>query len=90
MRVVTVTKSQRPQTRTIVSSDITIHGNTVKEVTIVVPFQDVPKELYITFNEQELRDMLSPFEAAREFNDILRGKNTPNTPDSSGTSGSLV
>lgn len=76
MKATTLTKSNRPQTRTIVSSEFTIKSSRPYELIISVPYQDSAKDLIITFSGQELRTMLDEIETHNSFLEAL--KPTPN------------
>lgn len=62
MKAATLTTSKRPQSRTIVNSEIKSLTCKGKELTVSAPLQDSPKNLLITFSEQELRAMLNALE----------------------------
>jgi len=89
MKVITVTRSARPSTTALVSETPRLHKVSESSVTIVVSYLLETKDMFLTFSEQELRDMLSHIaDKVKEqdnFMDTLKGKSTPSTPNDSGS-----
>jgi len=62
MKVITLTTSNRPQQNTLVNDTFKVHKCSTEAITIVVPFQDLAKDMFLTFSRQEVCDMLAAIE----------------------------
>lgn len=85
MKVITTTRSSRPQSVPLVSDSPTIHSSDSQAVTVSVPFMIGNKDMFITFSEQELRDMLKAIEDNQEASDVLLKQLKGGTPNNSGS-----
>lgn len=86
MKIITITQSDRPQTRAILGGDIKVHSISDSIITFVAPHLTEAKDMFLTFTPRELRDMLKAFEdyhsEANNLAATLQGNSDNTKPDS--------
>lgn len=86
MKVITITRSNRAQTRALVSDLPKLHSVNAYSLTVSAPYLIEAKDMFLTFTDQELRVMLSYIEAHAKASDNLADNlKGPSTPSDSGS-----